>query len=88
MKQASLRGHTRIHLRKHQDPSAKKKDAGARPKLTSWERWVGAFAERHWKFKLIETVLPGLLDRRRCGGNLVIIGLNRPQNLGVYFVFN
>ena len=28
------------------------------------------------------------MDRRGFGGELLIIGLNRPQNLGVYFVFN
>jgi hypothetical protein len=37
---------------------------------------------------MIETVLLGLLDRRGCGGELLIIGLNRSQYSWVYFVFN
>src|SRR5260370_17407321 len=37
---------------------------------------------------MIETVLLGLLDRRGCGGELLIIGLNRPQNFWVYLLFN
>jgi hypothetical protein len=37
---------------------------------------------------MIETVLLGLLDRRECGGELLIVGLNFPQNLWVYLTFN
>src|SRR6266481_8496533 len=38
---------------------------------------------------MIETVLLGLLDRWGwCGGELLIIGLNRPQNFWVYLLFN
>src|SRR5271165_1877634 len=48
----------------------------------------GRVRKRNCLCLLIETVLLGLLDRRGCGGELVIIALNRPQNLGVYFVFN
>ena len=31
---------------------------------------------------MIETVLLGLSDRRGCGGELLIIGLNRPKIFG------
>src|SRR6266436_1557383 len=37
---------------------------------------------------MIETVLLGLLDRWGYGGELLIIGLNRPQNFWVYLLFN
>ena len=37
---------------------------------------------------MIEPVLLGLLDRRGCDGELLIVGLNRPQNFWVYLVFN
>src|ERR1700676_5032002 len=36
----------------------------------------------------IEPVLLGLLDRRGSGGELLVIGFNRPQNLWVYLLFN
>ena len=37
---------------------------------------------------MIEPVLLRLLDRCGCGGELLIVGFNRPQNSGVYLVFN
>src|SRR5208283_5329666 len=37
---------------------------------------------------MIEPVLLRLLDRCGCGGELLIVGFNRPQNSGVYLMFN
>ena len=48
----------------------------------------GCVRGRKMPVPMMETVLLGLLDRRRCGGELLIIGLNRSQNFWVYLVFN
>src|SRR6202043_4107324 len=55
----------------------------------SWSSlFGGCVRESKVPVPIIEPVLLVLLDRRGCAGELLMVGLTRPQNFWVYLVFN